>query len=45
MTIVSINNLWVCRAEHAVLEDINLELEPSDFLGLIGPNGGESPHC
>jgi zinc transport system ATP-binding protein len=40
MTTVSIKGLWVCRAEHAVLEDINLELEPSDFLGLIGPNGG-----
>jgi zinc transport system ATP-binding protein len=40
MTTVSIKGLWICRAEHAVLEDINLELEPSDFLGLIGPNGG-----
>ena len=40
MTTVSIKGLWVCRAEHAVLEDINLQLEPSDFLGLIGPNGG-----
>ena len=40
MTIVSIKGLWVCRAGHAVLEDINLELEAADFLGLIGPNGG-----
>ncbi len=40
MTTVSIKGLWVCRAEHAVLEDINLELEAADFLGLIGPNGG-----
>ena len=38
--IVSIKGLWVCRAEHAVLEDINLELQAGDFLGLIGPNGG-----
>lgn len=38
--IVSIKDLWVYRAEHAVLEDINLELEAGDFLGLIGPNGG-----
>ncbi|MCX6677614.1 MAG: ABC transporter ATP-binding protein [Methanothrix sp.] len=38
--IVSIKGLWVCRAEHAVLEDINLELHAADFLGLIGPNGG-----
>ena len=40
MTIVSITGLWVCREGHAVLEDINLELEAADFLGLIGPNGG-----
>ena len=38
--IVSIKGLWICRAEHAVLEDINLELQAGDFLGLIGPNGG-----
>jgi zinc transport system ATP-binding protein len=38
--IVSIKGLWICRAEHAVLEDINLELLAGDFLGLIGPNGG-----
>ncbi|MDD2755499.1 MAG: ABC transporter ATP-binding protein [Methanothrix sp.] len=38
--IVSIMGLWICRAEHAVLEDINLELVAGDFLGLIGPNGG-----
>jgi zinc transport system ATP-binding protein len=38
--IVSISDLWVYRAEHAVLENINLELYAADFLGLIGPNGG-----
>ena len=38
--IVSIRDLWVCRGENAVLEDINLQLEEADFLGLIGPNGG-----
>jgi len=40
MKIVSISDLWVYRGEHAVLEDINLDLEEDDFLGLIGPNGG-----
>ncbi len=39
-TIVSIDGLWVIRDGHPVLEDINLELEEGDFLGLIGPNGG-----
>ncbi|MEI8003056.1 MAG: metal ABC transporter ATP-binding protein [Methanothrix sp.] len=38
--IVSISDLWVYREKHAVLENINLELQASDFLGLIGPNGG-----
>ncbi|MDM7911954.1 MAG: ABC transporter ATP-binding protein [Methanotrichaceae archaeon] len=38
--IVSIKNLWVFRDGHPVLEDINLELDEGDFLGLIGPNGG-----
>ncbi len=38
--IVSIRGLWVFRDGHSVLEDINLELEEGEFLGLIGPNGG-----
>lgn len=38
--IVCIENLWLFRGEHAILEDINLELDRADFLGLIGPNGG-----
>jgi len=38
--IVSIDNLWIFREEHAILEDINLKLQRADFLGLIGPNGG-----
>jgi len=38
--IISIKGLRVCQGEHAVLEDINLDLEAGDFLGLIGPNGG-----
>jgi len=40
MKIVSISDLWVYRREHAILENINLELAEGDFLGLIGPNGG-----
>ncbi|OPY53354.1 MAG: Cobalamin import ATP-binding protein BtuD [Methanosaeta sp. PtaU1.Bin112] len=38
--IVSIKGLWIYRAGNPVLEDINLQLEKGDFLGLIGPNGG-----
>ncbi|NMC10031.1 MAG: metal ABC transporter ATP-binding protein [Methanothrix sp.] len=40
MNIVSIRGLWVYHRTHPVLEDINLDLEEGDFLGLIGPNGG-----
>lgn len=40
MKIVSIRGLWVCLGENAILEDINLDLDEGDFLGLIGPNGG-----
>jgi len=37
---VSISGLWVCRGTHPLLENISLELQEGDFLGLIGPNGG-----
>jgi zinc transport system ATP-binding protein len=40
MKVIAINDLWVLRNHHPVLEDINLELGETDFLGLIGPNGG-----
>ncbi len=39
-SIASIRGLWVFRDGHPVLEDVNLDLEDGDFLGLIGPNGG-----
>jgi zinc transport system ATP-binding protein len=38
--IASIKDVWVIRDGHSVLEEINLDIEDSDFLGLIGPNGG-----
>jgi zinc transport system ATP-binding protein len=40
MKAVSIERVWVCRNQHPALEDICLDLEEGDFLGLIGPNGG-----
>ncbi len=38
--ILSLENLWLFKNGHAVLEGISLSLEEGDFLGLIGPNGG-----
>jgi len=38
--IVSIKGLWVVRDGHPALENVFLDLEECDFLGLIGPNGG-----
>ncbi len=32
--------VWVSYDTHTVLEDINLTVFETDFLGLIGPNGG-----
>jgi zinc transport system ATP-binding protein len=40
VSIVSIRDLWVYQGEHAVLENIDLQLDAGDFLGIIGPNGG-----
>ncbi len=38
--IVLVKGLFVIRDGHTVLEDVNLELNEGNFLGLIGPNGG-----
>ena len=38
--IVLVKGLFVTRDGHTVLEDVNLELNEGNFLGLIGPNGG-----
>jgi zinc transport system ATP-binding protein len=40
MKAINIEGLWVYRNQHTVLENICLDLELGDFLGLIGPNGG-----
>jgi zinc transport system ATP-binding protein len=40
MKAVSIKEVWVYRNRHPALENICLDLEKGDFLGLIGPNGG-----
>lgn len=33
-------NVWVSYDTQTVLQDINLTVNETDFLGLIGPNGG-----
>ncbi|MFQ6122363.1 MAG: metal ABC transporter ATP-binding protein [Dehalococcoidales bacterium] len=38
--IVRLNDVWVHYDSVPVLEEINLSIGPSDFLGIIGPNGG-----
>jgi zinc transport system ATP-binding protein len=37
---ISIRHLWAGYENETVLEDINLSIWETDFIGLIGPNGG-----
>jgi zinc transport system ATP-binding protein len=37
---VRLENAWVRYDGVTALEDISLSVEPGDFLGIIGPNGG-----
>ena len=38
--VIDIQHVWAEYDEQPVLEDINLSVQPTDFIGLIGPNGG-----
>jgi zinc transport system ATP-binding protein len=38
--VIEINNVWAGYDGCTVLENINLTVYPTDFIGLIGPNGG-----
>ena len=38
--IIKLNNIWVYYDDIPVLEDVSLQVESNDFLGIIGPNGG-----
>ncbi len=40
MSYISISNLSVSYDGKVALDDVNLTIEPTDFLGVIGPNGG-----
>ena len=37
---ISLEHVYVIYENHIALEDINLQVEHCDFMGIIGPNGG-----
>ena len=37
---IEIKDLWFSFTGSVVLEGVNLEIYPGDFLAIIGPNGG-----
>ncbi len=38
--ILELRRVWAAYHGEPVLEDVNLEVFPHDFVGIIGPNGG-----
>jgi zinc transport system ATP-binding protein len=40
MPVIDIRNLYFAYEKDIILENINLTVEPLDFLAIIGPNGG-----
>ncbi|HJH32583.1 MAG TPA: ABC transporter ATP-binding protein [Methanosarcinaceae archaeon] len=38
--VIELKDVWVHYNEMIILEGIDLVVEPHDFLGIIGPNGG-----
>jgi len=38
--IASLNNVWVNYSGLTALEDVSINVEEHDFMGIIGPNGG-----
>ncbi len=38
--VISVRHLWAGYSNEIVLEDVNLAINETDFVGLIGPNGG-----
>lgn len=38
--VIELDGVWASYNGQAVLEDIHLQVQESDFIGLIGPNGG-----
>lgn len=39
-SIVEIKDVWFAYNGQTVLEDVSLNIEPGDFIAMIGPNGG-----
>jgi zinc transport system ATP-binding protein len=39
-SVINIENLSFAFRNHLTLEDINLDIQEKDFIGIIGPNGG-----
>jgi zinc transport system ATP-binding protein len=38
--ILSIRNVYAGYGNETILQDVNLDVFPADFIGIIGPNGG-----
>lgn len=38
--IIQIQNVWFAYNGKTVLQDISLDIQPGDFIAMIGPNGG-----
>ena len=39
-SIVQIRNVWFAYNGKTVLQDVSLDIQPGDFIAMIGPNGG-----
>jgi zinc transport system ATP-binding protein len=39
-SIIEIKNVWFAYNGRTVLEDVSLDIQPGDFIAMIGPNGG-----
>lgn len=37
---LSLSNLFFAYEERPILENVNLVIEPGEFIGIVGPNGG-----
>ncbi|MCD6183338.1 MAG: ATP-binding cassette domain-containing protein, partial [Thermovirga sp.] len=38
--VISLKNVWAGYGNNNVIEDINLSVKKTDFVAIIGPNGG-----